>query len=75
MQKEKMISLFDYQGRPDKEKIGRKVYEYAKFRKVKTGIRQFSNKKLPNRVITYPISLLSEYFTLKAARKVTDKFF
>jgi len=56
------LSLFDYQGRPDKEKIGKQVYDYAKFKKIKVKSRELENGK---KVMLYPKLFLAEYFFIK----------
>lgn len=70
------VSLFDYQGHRDKDKIGKNVYEYAKFRGVKPIPRNVSLNNGPTlQVMTYPRDLLVEYFDLKDEVKSISKFF
>lgn len=67
------VSLFDYQGRPDKERIGKLVYQYSKFRKVRTKNRFVPGKGI--NVMLYPKWFLDEYFLIQRVLRAPIKFF
>lgn len=69
------MSLFDFQGHRDFKNIGRNVYEYARFRKVKVLPRNITINGSNILVMTYPRELLVEYFELKNAVGEVAKFF
>ena len=73
MNDNKYVSLFEYRGRPDFEKVGKLVYEYSKFRNVKTYTRNVPKKKI--KVIIYPKWFLDEYFLIKRILKAPLNFF
>ena len=58
-----MMSLYDYQGHPDKDGTGLKVNAYAKIRKqpFKKRYLEFNNTE----VFLYTKDFLDEYFTVQ----------
>lgn len=57
-----MMSLFDYLGRAAGSELGKQVAGVAARRKIRTAIRQVSNKKYTGVVMLYPKSFLDWYF-------------
>ena len=62
---EKMLSLYDYLGRPAGSKLGEQVAAYAKLRKAKYGTKQVSNPAYQGEVMVYTESFLKECFNAK----------
>lgn len=59
---EKMLSLFEYLGKPAGQELGKKVFELSKQNKIKTQTRDISNSKYTGKVMLYPESFLKNYF-------------
>lgn len=71
-QQQEMVSLYDFQGKRDVERIGDKVYAFAKAQKYKMGRRELGNGLT---VMTYPKAALEEYFFLRGSFNKFSKFF
>jgi hypothetical protein len=65
VQQEKMLSLYDYLGRPAGSKLGEQVAAYAKIRKAKYGTKQVSNPAYQGEVMVYTKAFLDECFNAK----------
>jgi len=61
----KMMSLFDYLGRPAGGELGKQVYNTAVGLKVPVETRHISNRKYTGEVMLYPEGFLKEYFENK----------
>jgi hypothetical protein len=61
----KMMSLFDYLGRPAGGELGKQVYNAAYQLKVPVETRYVSNRKYSGEVMLYPEAFLKEYFEMK----------
>ena len=61
----KMMSLFDYLGRPAGGELGKQVYNAAYQLKVPVETRYVSNRKYTGEVMLYPEGFLKEYFEMK----------
>jgi hypothetical protein len=61
----KMMSLFDYLGRPAGGELGKQVYNAAYQLKVPVETRHVSNRKYTGEVMLYPEAFLKEYFEMK----------
>jgi hypothetical protein len=59
---ETMMSLYDYRGRRDYDKIGQKVFECAKKMRVKIQDKHIENPKYKGVVKMYPKWFLDDYF-------------
>jgi len=59
---ETMMSLYDYRGRRDYDKIGKKVFECAKKMRVKIQDKHIENPKYEGVVKMYPKWFLDDYF-------------
>lgn len=64
-QQVKMVSLFDYLGRPAGSQLGEQVAAYAKLRKAKFGTKQVSNPAYTGEVMIYTEAFLKECFNAK----------
>jgi hypothetical protein len=58
----KMMSLFDYLGRPAGGELGKQVYTTAHQLKVPVETRRVETKKYTGDVMLYPETFLKEYF-------------
>jgi len=59
-----MMSLFDYQGHPDKDGTGKKVNAYAKLKKQPYKQRYIKNPVYKGYVFLYTKEFLDEYFKI-----------
>jgi hypothetical protein len=62
---DKMMSLYDYLGRPAGSDLGKQVYLAAVYRNITVELREISNPKYTGNVMLYPESFLKEYFKPK----------
>ena len=60
--KNKMISLYDFLGRPAGGELGKQVAEAALKAKVGFQTKEISNPKYTGKIMMYPESFLNEYF-------------
>lgn len=58
----KMMSLFDYLGRPAGGELGKQVYDVAYHLKVPVETRHVQTKTYTGEVMLYPEGFLREYF-------------
>lgn len=70
-----MVSLYEYRGKPDLDKIGKKVFEFSKYCKVKLGTRNLGPNHGNISVMLYPQSFLDTYFHLKELYDNSKKYF
>ena len=63
---DKMISLFEYLGKPAGGDLGKKVYLAARAKNVNHSQREVSTRTYTGMVMLYPESFLSEYFKSEA---------
>ena len=61
----KMMSLFDYLGRPAGGELGKQVYDAAYNLKVPVETRYVKTKTYTGDVMLYPEAFLKEYFEMK----------
>lgn len=61
----KMMSLYDYLGRPAGGELGKQVYDAAYQLKVPVETRHVETKTYTGDVMLYPNSFLTEYFNSK----------
>ena len=61
----KMLSLYDYLGRPAGSDLGKEVAKSATIAKIKLDVRYVSNPKYTGDVFLYPKYWLDEYFKVK----------
>ena len=66
---DKMMSLFEYLGKPAGGDLGKKVYLAARAKNVNHSQREVSTRTYTGMVMLYPESFLGEYFKSEA-----DKF-
>lgn len=59
---EKIVSLFDYLGRPAGSSLGLKVFEEAQRQKITVGYRYVSTSRYKGEIVLYPEKFLKEYF-------------
>ena len=71
---DKMMSLFEYLGKPEGEHLGKEVYLAARAKNVDHSTRQVSNPKYTGMVMTYPESFLKEYFKTKEETEYDTPF-
>lgn len=57
-----LVSLFDFLGHAAGPELGKKVYEVAKFNKVRMDERHVSTKSYTGKVMMYPVPFLMQYF-------------
>jgi hypothetical protein len=73
---DKMMSLFEYLGKPAGTDLGKKVYVAARAKNVSHSQREVSTRTYTGMVMVYPESFLSEYFKGKAdehkAKELTE---
>ena len=62
---DKMMSLFEYLGKPAGNHLGKEVYLAARLKGANFSQREVSNPKYTGMVMTYPESFLKEYFNSK----------
>lgn len=60
--KETMLSLYDYLGKPAGSELGAAVWQAAKAAKVPCEQREVSTKNYTGKVMMYPKSFLQGYF-------------
>tara|TARA_R110002073_G_scaffold186080_1_gene344643 strand:+ start:449 stop:706 length:258 start_codon:yes stop_codon:yes gene_type:complete len=58
----KMLSLYDYLGKPSGGELGKEVYAAAKKLRVKPETREVSTKNYNGSVMLYPKEFLDSYF-------------
>ncbi len=63
---DKMMSLFEYLGKPAGNDLGKKVYLAARAKNINYSQREVSTKTYQGMVMLYPESFLSEYFKSEA---------
>ena len=63
---DKMMSLFEYLGKPAGGDLGKKVYLAARAKNVNHSQREVSTRTYTGMVMLYPKSFLEEYFKGKA---------
>jgi len=56
------LSLYDYLGKPAGEKLGKEVWEAARFKGIRAQTREVSNPKFTGKVLLYPKDFLEMYF-------------
>ena len=61
----KMMSLFDYLGRPAGGELGKQVYDTAYHLKIPVETRHVQTKTYTGEVMLYPEAFLKEYFESK----------
>ena len=61
----RMMSLFDYLGRPAGGALGKQVYDAAYQLKVPVETRYVKTKTYTGEVMLYPEAFLKEYFEMK----------
>lgn len=61
----KMMSLFDYLGRPAGGELGKQVYDTAYHLKIPVETRHVQTKTYSGDVMLYPEAFLKEYFESK----------
>lgn len=57
-----LVSLFDFLGRAAGPELGARVYEAAKFNKVRMDERHVTTRTYTGKVMLYPVPFLMEYF-------------
>ena len=68
-----MLSLYDYLGKPAGSALGKKVYEFAKTTKAKTGTKIVSSSPYKDgTIITYEKEFLDKYFEKSVVNQTTD---
>ena len=63
---DKMMSLYDYLGKPAGSDLGKQVYLSAVRKNITVELREISNPKYTGNVMLYPESFLQEYFKPKS---------
>ena len=63
---DKMMSLYDYLGKPAGSDLGKQVYLSAVRKNITVELREISNPKYTGNVMLYPKSFLEEYFKPKS---------
>ena len=63
--KSKMLSLYNYLGKPAGGELGKEVYAAAKKVRVKPETREVSTKNYSGSVMLYPKEFLDSYFSKK----------
>jgi hypothetical protein len=63
---DKMMSLYDYLGKPAGSDLGKQVYLSAVRKNITVELREISNPKYTGNVMLYPESFLKEYFKPKS---------
>jgi hypothetical protein len=63
MNKEEMLSLYDYLGRPAGSDLGKKVADAAVNEKIPMTVKFVSNPKYTGDILMYPKEWLDKYFT------------
>ena len=62
---EPFISLYDYQGRPDHDKVGKQLFSYAKSQGIIPQTRNIENPKYQGIVMLYPKYIIDNFFKQK----------
>lgn len=69
----KMMSLFDYLGRPAGKELGREIYRIAKYLGEKTTMRHVSTRSYSGKVVCYRSNFLEYIMTVpKIVEKVKN---
>lgn len=63
MENEKMLSLYDYLGKPAGSALGKAVWNAAKAARIKPLEREVVTKTYSGRILMYPESFLKKYFS------------
>ena len=63
--KETMLSLYDYLGKPAGSDLGAAVWQAAKKAKIKPDEREVVTKTYSGKILMYPKSFLDQYFGRK----------
>jgi hypothetical protein len=62
MNKEEMVSLFEYLGKPAGQGLGGEIYYIAKKMNISVGVKYVKNRKYEGMVVCYPVDFLNIYF-------------
>jgi hypothetical protein len=57
-----LVSLYDFLGHAAGQELGARVYEVAKFNKVRMTEKHVITKTYTGKVMMYPVPFLTEYF-------------
>ena len=71
--KDEMLSLFDYLGRPAGSDLGAAVWQAAKAQKIKPENREVHTKNYSGQILMYPKWFLDSYFGKKTAKTETNE--
>jgi len=71
--KNEMLSLYDYLGYAAGSRLGKKVANYAKLKKVKHSVRQVNTKTYTGEVMLYTREFLDEYFKGKDLTEINTQ--
>jgi len=58
-------SLYEYFGKAVGGETGKQVYKASKRDRIRVQVKEISNPRYRGKVMTYPVSWLDTYFTLK----------